>query len=86
MKGGEHHDHEGHAAHGNHGGHHAHMVADFRKRFWVSVALSIPILLLSPMIQRFLGLGTSIRFSGDLFINFILSTAVFFYGGWPFLK
>ncbi len=72
--------------HGGHGGHHAHMVADFRKRFWISLALSIPILLLSPMIQHFLGLGTALRFNGFLYVNFVLSTAVFFYGGWPFLK
>ena len=76
----------GHQGHGDHGSHHAHMVADFRKRFWISLVLSVPILLLSPMIQQFLGLGTSLRFSGDLFINFLFSTAVFFYGGWPFLK
>ena len=83
---GNHGSHAEHQEHGGHGGHHAHMVADFRKRFWVSLVLSIPILLLSPMIQQFLGLGTSFRFSGDLFINFLFSTAVFFYGGWPFLK
>jgi len=76
----------GHQGHGDHGSHHAHMAADFRKRFWISLVLSVPILLLSPMIQQFLGLGTSLRFSGDLFINFLFSTAVFFYGGWPFLK
>jgi len=81
-----HHDSTGHQGHGDHGGHHAHMVADFRKRFWISLVLSVPILLLSPMIQQFLGLGTSLRFSEDLFINFLFSTLVFFYGGWPFLK
>ncbi|MBD3223127.1 MAG: copper-translocating P-type ATPase [Caldithrix sp.] len=61
------------------------MVADFRKRFWISLILTIPVLILSPMIQNFLGLGDALRFSGDLFINFIVSTMVFFYGGWPFL-
>lgn len=70
----------------DHKNHHAHMVADFRKRFWVSLIITIPILLLSPMIQEFLGLGDSIRFTGDLFILFVLSSAVFFYGGYPFLK
>jgi Cu2+-exporting ATPase len=82
----EHAGHEGHGGHAGHSGHHAHMVADFRKRFWISLVLTVPILLLSPMIQRFLGLGESFRFSGDLTINFVLSTIVFFYGGWPFLK
>ncbi len=81
-----HEQHESQHKHYGHEEHHAHMVADFRKRFWISLILSIPILLLSPMIQQFLGLGTGLRFSGDLFINFLFSTAVFFYGGWPFLK
>jgi P-type Cu2+ transporter len=80
----KHHDQQDHG--GGHGGHHAHMVADFRKRFWISLALTVPVLILSPMIQNFLGLGESLRFTGDLFINFLFSTMVFFYGGWPFLK
>lgn len=77
----EEHEHE----HG-HQGHHAHMVEDFRKRFWISLALTIPILILSPMIQAFLGLGDALRFSGDLYLLFIFSSLVFFYGGYPFLK
>ncbi len=62
------------------------MVKDFRKRFWISLGFTLPILLLSPMIQNLLGLGTALRFSGDLFLSFALSSFVFFYGGWPFLK
>jgi len=68
------------------GDHHAHMVADFRRRFWVSLALTIPVLALSPMIQGFLGLGQALRFGGDLYVLFALSSAIFFYGGYPFLK
>jgi Cu2+-exporting ATPase len=86
MNNGSHRVHHEHTEHSNHGSHHAHMVADFRKRFWISLVLSVPILLLSPMIQQFLGLGKSLQFTGDLYINFLFSTAVFFYGGWPFLK
>lgn len=71
--------------HKNHD-HHAHMVADFRKRFWVSLIITVPILALSPMIQEFLGLRDTVRFSGDLYLLFALSSAVFFYGGYPFLK
>ncbi len=78
--GGSHDEHKGHASH------HEHMIADFRKRFWISLAVSIPILLLSPLIQQFLGLGTSIRFTGDKYLSFLLSSFVFFYGGYPFLK
>ncbi len=84
-----HHHHEHGEAEGGHHGHHdhhAHMVADFRKRFWISLLLTIPILLLSPMIQEFLGLGTIFQFTGSLYLTFILSSIVFFYGGYPFLK
>lgn len=69
-----------------HNDHHAHMVKDFRKRFWISILLSLPILILSPMIQQFLGIEESIRFSGDNYLLFLISTAVFIYGGYPFLK
>ena len=85
--------HGGHGEHGGHGGevhkghhdHHAHMIADFRKRFWISLVLTIPILLLAPMVQKFLGLE-GLRFAGDVFLSFLLSSVVFFYGGYPFLK
>lgn len=66
-----------------HGNHHAHMVQDFKKRFYVSLVFTIPILILSPMIQQFLNVDW--RFTGDLYILFALSTFVFFYGGLPFL-
>ncbi len=79
------HEHGAGGGHSHHD-HHAHMVADFRKRFWISLILTIPILLLSPMIQRFLGLGTVMQFPGYAFVLWAFSTAVFFYGGWPFLK
>jgi len=85
-------DHGGnHGAHGGehregHKDHHAHMVADFRRRFWVSLLLTIPILALSPMIQRFMGLKETISFPGDTYVLLAFSSAVFFYGGYPFLK
>ena len=65
---------------------HAHMAADFRKRFWISLALTLPILVLSPMLQSLVGLREAIRFPGDIYLLFGLSSAVFWYGGWPFLK
>lgn len=67
-------------------GGHAAMVADFRRRFWISLILTLPILLLSPVIQQLLGLEGVIKFPGDSYVLFILSSAVYFYGGWPFLK
>jgi len=80
------HGHHEHHAAGGHAAHHAHMVADFKKRFWFSLILTLPILILSPMIQEFLRLRETIRFPGDSYILFVLSSIVFFYGGWPFLK
>jgi Cu2+-exporting ATPase len=62
------------------------MVADFRRRFWMSMILTVPILALSPMIQEFLGLGQTLRFPYDSYVLFAFSTAVYFYGGYPFLK
>lgn len=73
----EHHDHQSH---------HAHMVTDFRKRFWISLVITFPILLLSPMIRDFLGVREYLVFTGDVHLLFVLSSVVFFYGGYPFLK
>jgi P-type Cu2+ transporter len=69
----------------DHHDHHERMVADFRRRFWVSLVLTVPILLLSPLIQALLGLEEVLAFPGDRYVQFVLSGAVFFYGGHPFL-
>lgn len=74
--------HSGHS----HSEHEGHTIEGFRKRFWISIAFTIPILILSPMIQHFLGLKEALRFNGDVFVLFALSSFVFFYGGFPFLK
>ncbi len=68
----------------DHHDHHAMMIEDFKKRFWVSLVLTVPILALSHMIQQLLGF--ELTFFGDQYVLFGLSTIVFFYGGWPFLK
>lgn len=73
-------------AHGDHSGHHGHMIQDFKKRFWISLIITLPILILSPMIRHFLGLKEIISFTGESYLLFALSTLVFFYGGRPFLK
>ncbi|WP_069132242.1 copper-translocating P-type ATPase [Rhodohalobacter halophilus] len=77
------HDHNEHEGHSHHE-HHKQMVEDFKFRFWWVLALTIPILALSPMIQHFLDVDW--RFTGDEWILAALSSVVFFFGGWPFLS
>jgi Cu2+-exporting ATPase len=77
---------QSHQGHGGHHDHHAHMVGDFRKRFWISLIATIPILILSPMLQTLLGLGEALAFPGSRYVLFALASFVFFYGGYPFLK
>ncbi|HUW96278.1 MAG TPA: hypothetical protein VMW58_10870, partial [Anaerolineae bacterium] len=64
--------------------HHAMMEADFRRRFWVVLALTVPVLLLSPTIQRWFGF--SLTFPGARYLLFALATVITFYGTWPFYK
>lgn len=70
----------------HHGKHHDHHIADFKRRFWISLVVTVPILFLSPLIQSVLGLREILRFSGDRHVLWILSSFVYFYGGWPFLR
>ena len=79
-------NHTDHSGHTDHADHHAHMAADFRKRFWITLALTLPILVLSPLLQKLVGLREAVHFSGDVYVLFGFSSAVFWYGGWPFLK
>ncbi|MDQ3978554.1 MAG: heavy metal translocating P-type ATPase [Actinomycetota bacterium] len=80
--------HEGHAAHGTghegRGGGHADHAAMFRSRFWLSLGLTVPILVYSEMVQEWLRF-TPPEFPGHGLVAPILGTIVFFYGGWPFL-
>tara|TARA_R110002072_G_scaffold175495_8_gene331293 strand:- start:4667 stop:6769 length:2103 start_codon:yes stop_codon:yes gene_type:complete len=79
-------DYSGHnPGHGHMGhDHHKMMIADFKKRFWVTLILTIPILFFSSMIQEFF--GYDFLLPGNSYVLFALSTIVYFYGGWPFLK
>jgi len=60
-------------------------IAGIKRRFWISLAATVPVLALSPMIQQFLGFGEGLRFAGDSAILFVISTAIYLYGGYPFL-
>ena len=64
-----------------HAGHHT---PDFLKRFWISLALTVPVLLLSHMIQQWLGF--TIAFNGDKYVLLVLGSIIYFYGGMPFFK
>ena len=77
------HSSEEHLEHEDHHDHHLMMVNDFKRRFFVSLFITIPILLISPMIQMFLNVNW--RFDGDSYLLFALSTVLFIYGGKPFL-
>lgn len=72
-----HHKAEGHD-------HHAMMEQDFRRRFWVVLALTIPVLILSPTIQQWFGF--SLTFPGYRYLLFAMATVITFYGTWPFYK
>ncbi|TFF95087.1 MAG: heavy metal translocating P-type ATPase, partial [Promethearchaeota archaeon] len=60
------------------------MMHDFKIRFYVSLVLTVPILIFSPTIQSIFGI--SFQFPGIRIISFIMSSIIFFYGGYPFLN
>lgn len=83
--------HAGHAAHGAHGGqpghdkHAGHSIAMFRDRFWLSLIFTIPTLVWGHMLPRIFGY-TPPDFPGSHWIPLVLGTAVFLYGGLPFVQ
>ncbi len=85
---GNHSQHHGAMKHDSRDGvsHHKMMIRDYRKRFIVSMILTVPIVLLSPLIQTLLGLTAFLSFPGYTLVLFGLSTIVYFFGGYPFLK
>ncbi|NLC04171.1 MAG: copper-translocating P-type ATPase, partial [Tissierellia bacterium] len=78
-----HENQDNHKEHDHHN-HHEMMIEDFKRRFFISLIVTIPILILSPMIQEWTNI--SITFTGSNYVLFALSTFIYFYGGWPFLK
>lgn len=57
----------------------------FRNKFWLTLLLTIPIVIWSEMIQQWFGY-TAPRFAGSAYIAAVFGTVVYFYGGWPFLQ
>ncbi|MCB1318501.1 MAG: hypothetical protein KDK27_21190, partial [Leptospiraceae bacterium] len=84
------HNHNGHRdensghSHHDHNAHHRMMIKDFKRRLWISLIFSIPVLALSPLIQKWTGIHW--QFSGDEYVLLACASFVFIYGGWPFLK
>jgi P-type Cu2+ transporter len=72
-----------HGGHGGQGGHDDH-AAQFRDRFWLTLALSVPVVVWAPMIQEWFGY-TAPAVPGESLIAPVLGSIIFFYGGWPFL-
>jgi len=81
----EHGPHGDHARHAGHGVDHTGHEIMFRNRFWVSLLLTIPVLVFSPMLQQWLGF-TAPEFPGSQWIGPVFAIAIFFYGGVPFLQ
>src|SRR5262245_44381547 len=80
--GSHHHASPDHVAHDKHAGH---SVAMFRDKFWLSLLLTIPTLVWGHMLQRAFGYMAP-HFPGANWIPPIFGTAVFAYGGWPFIQ
>ena len=77
--------HDPHATHAGHDRHAGHSVAMFRDRFWLSLLLTLPILVWSPDLQEWLGYQ-ALTFPGSELIPPVLGTIVFVYGGLVFLR
>ncbi|MDO8668494.1 MAG: copper-translocating P-type ATPase [bacterium] len=75
------HDHDHQAGYNKHAGH---SVEIFKKKFYISLVLTLPVLFLSPFIQNLL--NVSFKFAGDQLVLFLISSFLFFFGGSPFLK
>ncbi|MCC5891039.1 heavy metal translocating P-type ATPase [Exiguobacterium sp.] len=70
--------------HDSHTGGHEGMIEAYKRRFFVSLGLTIPILILSDMIQEWVGFELTFPYEKETL--FVLATIVYIYGGWPFLK
>jgi P-type Cu2+ transporter len=73
----------GQAGHDSHGSHAAHDPEMFRRRFWVSLLLTVPLAVTSHMVMGWFGYG--LDFPGMALIGPVLGSVVFFWGGRPFL-
>ena len=78
----EHHSHHGHGGHDKHAGHSPEI---FKRRFFICLILTLPVLYFSTQLQNWLGYQ-AIAFPGSNWVNPILGIVIYFYGGWVFLR
>jgi len=78
-------DHSHHEHHQDHDKHAGHSVAMFKDKFWLSLLLTLPVLVYSEMIQHWLNF-TPPAFPGSQYVPLVFSTIIFFYGGLVFIK
>jgi Cu2+-exporting ATPase len=76
-------DHAGHSVHAGHDKHAGHDPEMFRRKFWLSLVLTVPLVVTSPTVQGWF--GYTMDFPGIEWLGPVLGSVVFFYGGWPFL-
>src|SRR5205823_1478755 len=75
--------HDAHDAHGGHDHHAGHDPEQFRRKFWWTLVLAVPVVAFSQMFADLVGYT---RPANTAWISPVLGTVIFFYGGWPFLK
>ena len=89
-KHGAHNKHKKHVKHGNsesmHSHGHSEMLQDYKKRLIVCLILTIPVFILTPVVQQALNLNQTINFYGEEYLLLLISSIVFVYGGYPFFK
>lgn len=79
------HNTDSHGAHDVHSGHSAHSPEMFQRPFWISLALTIPILIYAPLFEELLHY-TAPQFPGSVWLSPILASIIYWYGGWVFLS
>ena len=78
-------DHSDHASHDAHAGHTGHSVAMFARPFWISLVLTLPVLVYAELFQELLSY-TAPQFPGSAYLEFVLGSIIYWYGGWVFLR
>lgn len=79
-----HHEHSGHDDHAGHDKHAGHDPEMFRRRFWISLILTVPLVVTSHMVMDWF--GYTLDFPGIEWVGPVLGSIVFLWAGWPFLQ